>query len=284
MDRPKYPDSTGSWDAPLPSRRNEPGFTDRTEPMNRPDRQGESALDDLMAVRRHPGGEVPPQAPTSGPSWPGSPVSTPPVSPAAAPDPHYGDPELAAASRMERGHDPHSRQGGEPMLPGGNPGQPPAQGIDEPTQLHNPVQHQQHHQVHHQPQPPQGSQHHPQQHHAPQQQNGPRRNYPEQVGEGVYRRSRPGLGILLAIVTVAMLALVGIMLASQLAAGGPLSPSAVISATFALVGLPMAAWGLYPLLGMGSQSGPEHYSALLRAPYVYLLTGLVLLLAAGLAA
>lgn len=283
MDRPKYPDSTGSWDAPLPSRRNEPGFIDRTEPMNRPDRQGEAALDDLMATRRPAGGDVPPQAPTSGPSWPGSPVS-----PAAAPDPHYGDPELAAASRRDgRGPELHSRMGGEPMQQSGNPGQPPAQGIDEPTQLHNPVQ-QQHHQVlhqppqqHHQPSPPQ-QQHAPQQH-APQQ-NGPRRGYPEQVGEGVYRRSRPGLGILLAIVTVAMLALVGIMLAGHLTSGGPFSPSAVISATFALVGLPMTAWGLYPLLGMGSQSGPDHYSVLLRAPYVYLLTGLVLLLAAGLAA
>jgi len=58
----------------------------------------------------------------------------------------------------------------------------------------------------------------------------------------------------------------------------------VLAGGFALAGLPLTAWGIAPLLGTGSNSGPEDFSAVLRAPYVYLVTGLVLLLAAGMAA
>ncbi|GAA4900587.1 hypothetical protein LX16_0550 [Stackebrandtia albiflava] len=270
-ERQNYPDSSGGrWDAPLPNRRPEPaerpGFVDRTEPMGRPDRPqpaNDVSLDELMASRsrRTPFPEQ--AAPVSGPQWQGG----------MEPDALHGDPELAAAAGVDA-YRPQSPVSGQPVS-GGHP-EPAGQqygAMDEPTRLHNPVTQQAAPPPHPAPPP------------VPAQAGGQnRRGYPEQVAEGVYRRSRPGLGVLLAVVAVAMIALVGGMLIATVGGTGLANPSAVVSAALAFAGIPLTAWGLYPLLGMGSQAGPDHYSALLRAPYVHLLTGLVLLVAAGLAA
>ena len=284
-DRPQYPDSTGSWQAPPSGRRADARFMDRTDSMKRTDRHGESTIDELITSRRS--AEAPPPPANTGAAWSG---------PSAPTEAHMGDPELAAAAGMDgRGPEPyagHSQQPepaqpappapprppqpAPPAMPTAQPvgepvenayaGPPPhvaPAGIDEPTRVHNPVQPQQPQQ-----QPPQYQQ----------------QRYPEQVAEGVYRRNRKGLGLVLVIITCVMAGIVGFMLVNQFTADGPLSPSAALAAAFALTGLPLVAWGLYPVLGMGSQSGPDHYSALLRPPYAYLLTGLVLLIAAGLAA
>ncbi len=282
-DRSHYPDSTGSWNAPPSNRRAESGYIDRTEPMSRHERQ--EVADERVGGRRlAPEPAVPPGG---GSSWSNTQVST------QGPDAHLGDPELAAAAVGvdARGPDPYAVRhlppepstsgpgGGPPETPFSAPPHQATPGIDEPTQLHNPVQHQlQQPQHQQQPQPS----HHVQQQQPPA--SNSRRGYPEQVGEGVYRRNRKGLGVVLALVSLAMMGLVGFMLVGQLGAEGPLSPSAALAAALALAGLPLTAWGLYPLLGMGPQSGPDHPGALLRPPYTYLLTGLALLLAAGLAA
>ncbi|MGH8791628.1 MAG: hypothetical protein ACRDXX_03175 [Stackebrandtia sp.] len=143
--------------------------------------------------------------------------------------------------------------------------QQPVEAMYEPTQMHNPVA---------SPQVAEPEQHDPRL----------GRNYPEQVGDGVYRRSRPGLGIAVALGALVMAGLIGFMLYKDVTSEAPASPSAMISAAFALAGLPLAAFGLYPLLGSGTKSGPENFGAVLRAPYIYLATGLILFVAAGLAA
>jgi hypothetical protein len=104
------------------------------------------------------------------------------------------------------------------------------------------------------------------------------------AGEGVYRTRRPTVAIPLAVATV-LLALPAVRLLLSSAFGSTLSAAGVISAIFTLIGLPMVAAGLYGLL-TGALRVPQApgVAAWLRTPMAYLPIGLVLFIAAGLAA
>lgn len=108
----------------------------------------------------------------------------------------------------------------------------------------------------------------------------PRR--PDQMADGTYRTKRPGSAVALVLVTL-LFAMPPLVLLSQsvLDTG---SPSGVIGGMLALLGLPLLAMGLHPLIGGGASTGARELTALLRPPYLYLLLGLVLLVGAGLAA
>ena len=203
---------------------------------------------------------------TNRPAPPRPPVQGP-VDPALAAPPQHQYPGQQQVGGLDEPTQLHSYSAPQPPAP-----QQPTGAFDEPTQLHNPVQQQpMPHDTGRFPEP------------APVQQ--PPRRAPEQVGDGVYRRNRPGLGIIVVVVTIAMFALVAFMLVNSIVtADGALDPSAVVSGVLALAGLPLTAWGLFPLLGMGPNTGPDDPRVLLRPPYALLITGLVLLLAAGLAA
>ena len=208
---------------------------------------------------------APPQAapPQSAPPHSVSPQSAPPQPP---PPQHNAYGYGAAAPQQEAAGQEQGPGYGAPVNLGGN-----STAFDEPTQLHGSVSQQ------HQYQPPADHMQEP----AGQ---APRRQGPEQVADGVYRRNRPALGVAMALVTVAMMGMTVFMLVRSALGDGGLGPSVILSATFAMVGLPLSAWGMYPLLGMGANSGPEDFRVLLRPPYAYLLVGLILVLAAGMAA
>lgn len=105
---------------------------------------------------------------------------------------------------------------------------------------------------------------------------------PNQLADGAYRTNRPGsaVALVLGALLFAMPPLV-LVWRSALDTG---SSSGVIGGTLALLGLPLLAAGLYPLMGGGAATGAREYTALLRPPYIYLLLGVALLTAAGLAA
>ncbi|ADD41888.1 hypothetical protein [Stackebrandtia nassauensis] len=290
-----YPDSSGArWETPA----ERPAFLDRTEPVSRQEREvrgGDSSLDDLMGNRNRTsrlpsqergeepsgvhavprGPESPPQqwshdnAPAPAPQWSpeNAPASPPQWSPDSAPtpppqlgEPATGDPELAAVSRMDA-----PRQVPPPMPPqlGDNahrppmaqPSPPPAD-LNEPTQMHNPVT----------SAPP------------AQQQRGS--TYPPQSG-GVYQSNKSGLGSLAWVAALIMALPIAYVMIRSLASGADVILSgAVASGVFALAGLPLTAYGLQASLNANTGETPSP----LRAPYVYLVIGLVLLLAAGMAA
>ncbi|MGH3738383.1 MAG: hypothetical protein ACRDT6_22670, partial [Micromonosporaceae bacterium] len=95
----------------------------------------------------------------------------------------------------------------------------------------------------------------------------------------------PNAAILIAVALVTLLAVVPgvLLLYSALFDGDMVSASGAVSGTLMLIGLPLLATGLYPLIG-GSATAPDGVRGLLRPPYAYLVVGMVLLLAAGLAA
>ena len=64
--------------------------------------------------------------------------------------------------------------------------------------------------------------------------------------------------------------------------GDPFQPAGVVSGSFLIAGLPIFALGLYGVSGGGARADGGA-PAWLRAPAVYLLAGLGLLIAAGLA-
>lgn len=113
---------------------------------------------------------------------------------------------------------------------------------------------------------------------------------PETAGPGldrgptVYKSRRAGaLAVLLAVALVAELLLVRVLLVGEF--GTVVQPGAVLGSIFAMAGIPFVAIGLYALItGPSAVAGPEAVRGWLRTPLAYLPVGLVLLIAAGLAA
>jgi hypothetical protein len=105
----------------------------------------------------------------------------------------------------------------------------------------------------------------------------------EPVG-GVYSTRRPAMAVLLAVLAV-LLEIPALQLVFDGAFGDTLSASAVISGSFLMVGLPAFALGLYALVtGAGRRPDQPPGTAWLRPPLAYLPVGLVLFIAAALAA
>jgi hypothetical protein len=111
------------------------------------------------------------------------------------------------------------------------------------------------------------------------------RRPPTPPTEGVYRTKRPAAGIVFAVLA-AVFEIPALRLLLDGAIGGPVVASGVVAGTFLVAGLPLVALGLYALVTganrlPGDGSGAQ---AWLRTPTAYLPVGLVLLVAAALAA
>jgi hypothetical protein len=102
--------------------------------------------------------------------------------------------------------------------------------------------------------------------------------------EGVYRTRRPGLA-LLYLIGVALGEWPAIRLFADGALGDNVSSSAAVAGLFLVIGLPLFGRGLFALqAGAGRIPDPRAGHGWLQPPIAYLTVGLVLLLAAGLAA
>jgi hypothetical protein len=104
---------------------------------------------------------------------------------------------------------------------------------------------------------------------------------PPPVGGSVYHGKRPGLAVLIVVLTVLFeLPVLRIFFSSVLVKH--VNAEGTFSSIFMLLGLPMFALGLYGLIG-GAAAGAHGSRAWLRVPLAYLPVGLLLFLAAALA-
>jgi hypothetical protein len=106
----------------------------------------------------------------------------------------------------------------------------------------------------------------------------------EAVGGAIYRTRRVGVAaVLAAVAIVAELLLVRVLTTGEF--GHTVLPGAVLAGIFGMCGIPLVTMGLYGLMtGAATAGGPTPGRAWLRTPLAYLPVGLVLLIAAGLAA
>jgi hypothetical protein len=105
------------------------------------------------------------------------------------------------------------------------------------------------------------------------------------ASDGVYRTKRPAAGIVFAALA-AVFEIPALRLLGDAAIGGPVVASGVVAGTFLVAGLPLVALGLYALV-TGANRLPSDgggAQAWLRPPTAYLPVGLILLVAAALAA
>lgn len=106
------------------------------------------------------------------------------------------------------------------------------------------------------------------------------------VGDGVYRTRRPATAIAFLVATV-LFEVPAIRLLVDGATGASVSASALVSGLFLVVGLPLFALGLYALVTGATRVPPDAGGGLpvwLRPPVAYLPLGLILFVAAALAA
>lgn len=107
---------------------------------------------------------------------------------------------------------------------------------------------------------------------------------PGPTSDGVYRSKRPAAAVLIGLPAV-LLELPALFLLRDATFADPASASGVISAASIMLALPLLALGLYAVAtGAVRAAGPNSAQAWLRPPVAYLSVGLVLFLAAGLAA
>ncbi|HWH01589.1 MAG TPA: hypothetical protein VNV66_20250 [Pilimelia sp.] len=107
---------------------------------------------------------------------------------------------------------------------------------------------------------------------------------PAPVGDGVYRARRPAL-LVGFLAVAALLEIPALRLLFTATFGPAVYPAGVVSGVLLVLALPVLAWGLAALLGGAGRLPDEPPArAWARAPLALLPVGLVLLVAAGLAA
>ena len=100
-----------------------------------------------------------------------------------------------------------------------------------------------------------------------------------------YRARRAGTAWLLGAVAVVVEVLLLIKVLIDSVTAHPTNTGGVFAGVFAMCGVPMVALGLYGLAtGAATAGGPNGGRAWLRTPLAYLPIGLILIIAAGLAA